>query len=309
MNSFNLDCLHRLRMLQHRQDQFRIAFPERGIVDFGVHVRGGLQAGLELARICLGQAGAVSFASGEWGPRVQVFTDQPGLACMGSQYGGWPVQMGDYFAIGSGPMRLHRGREKVLTQYGWQVNPGPVAVGVLESAQLPAQEVRHQMARECNIDPVHLYLCVAPTRSLAGTAQVVARSIEATLHKLFELQFDLTSITSAFGTAPLPPVSENDMTAIGRTNDAILYGADVRLWVDWSDQQIQEVGPQTPSRSSPEFGQPFAEIFRRSGGDFYKLDPMLFSAARVSFVSNLSGRTFVFGGLESDIVRRSFQEC
>ncbi len=134
----------------------------------------------------------------------------------------------------------------------------------------------------------------------------MARSVEATMHKLYELDVDLQTVTSGLGTAPLPPVGGDDLTAIGRTNDAILYGGRVTLWVDMTDQQIQQIGPQTPSNSSPEHGKPFAALFEACGGDFYKLDPMLFSAAQVTLISNLSGRQFRFGATRAAILNESF---
>ena len=136
--------------------------------------------------------------------------------------------------------------------------------------------------------------------------KIVARSVEATMHKLFELGIDLYKITSGIGTAPLPPVSSDDLVAIGRTNDSILYGGRVTLWVDLNDDEIAELGPKTPSNSSADYGKPFGEIFRESGGDFYKLDPMLFSAAEIRFISNLSGRQRSFGRLDEHIIEQSF---
>ncbi|MGI9519453.1 MAG: methenyltetrahydromethanopterin cyclohydrolase [Pirellulaceae bacterium] len=300
LNQMALDRLQRLESCAHR---LRIAFLEEGrVADFGVNMCGGLEAGLELARICLGGLGVINLLQSDDQPVIQVFTDQPALACMGSQYGGWPVRTDDYFAIGSGPMRLHRGKEPVLDKYGFAAHSREI-VGVLESGQLPNEDVIRYMADECEIDPSRIFLCVAPTRSLAGTIQIVARSVEATMHKLFELDVDLRKVTSGLGTAPLPPVSADDLIAIGRTNDAILYGGCVTLWVDMNDDEIERIGPETPSNSSSEFGKPFGEIFAVSGGDFYQLDPMLFSAAQVTFVSNESGKMFRFGETRLDIVR------
>ena len=48
------------------------------------------------------------------GLSVEVSTDHPLEACIGSQYAGWPVSVGKYFAMGSGPMRSVRGKEEVL---------------------------------------------------------------------------------------------------------------------------------------------------------------------------------------------------
>ena len=43
-------------------------------------------------------------------PVVQVVTDHPVQSCLASQYAGWAISEGKYFAMGSGPMRAVRGR-------------------------------------------------------------------------------------------------------------------------------------------------------------------------------------------------------
>ena len=141
----------------------------------------------------------------------------------------------------------------------------------------------------------NLTLLVAPTRSLAGTVQVVARSVETALHKLHTLRFDLQRVVSGCGFAPLPPVAADDLTGIGRTNDAVLYGGDVTLWVRGDDDSLEAIGPQVPSSASRDYGQPFGEIFERYGRDFYKIDPLLFSPAVVTFVNLDTGRYLRFG--------------
>ena len=263
IDQLNQNASRIVHSLKNRADSLRIRNHNGCIFDFGVDVRGGLLAGIELARICLGDAGIVNLIPGQGSGQtlIQVLTDQPGIACMGSQYGGWPVKTDVYFAIGSGPIRLRRGKEKVLGDYDWFDSESTEVVGVLEGSRLPGGDEIEYIANECDMDPARIILCVAPTKSLAGTIQIVARSVEATMHKLFELNVDLLKITNAMGTAPLPPVSENDLIAIGRTNDAILYGGCVTLWVDLTDEEINEIGPGTPSNSSSEFGKPFGEIF------------------------------------------------
>ena len=150
-----------------------------------------------------------------------------------------------------------------------------------------------------------LTLLVAPASSLAGTVQVVARSIETALHKLHELKFDVTQVVSGYGTAPLPPVAPDELAAIGRTNDAILYGGSVVLWVRGDDELLDAIGPKVPSSASQDHGEPFAEIFKRYG-DFYKIDPLLFSPAEVEFRNLKTGRCHRFGRLEPALVRKSF---
>ena len=119
----------------------------------------------------------------------------------------------------------------------------------------------------------------------------MARSVETALHKLAELKFDLSRIVSAHGTAPLPPVAANDLAAIGRTNDAILYGARVVLCVTGDDASLESIGPQVPSSASRDHGEPFATIFARYNHDFYAVDPHLFSPAEVVFQNIETGRS------------------
>jgi methenyltetrahydromethanopterin cyclohydrolase len=283
------------------------------IIDCGVESPGGLEAGRALAEVCMAGLGRVEVVPAEpsiWsGPAVQTTTDQPMHACMASQYAGWQIAEGKYFAMGSGPMRVAAAnserREALFDKL--QVSEQPnVAVGVLESSQLPPDEVCRKIAAACGVADDKLTLLVAPTASMAGTFQIAARSVETAMHKLSELDFDVHSVKSGWGVAPLPPVAKNDLEAIGRTNDAILYGARVVLYVRCDDDEIRDIGPRVPSNSSAAHGQPFIEIFEAAGRDFYKIDGHLFSPAQVTFDNLATGNVFAFGEVEPSIVRKSF---
>ena len=113
-------------------------------------------------------------------------------------------------------------------------------------------------------------------------------------------------LVSGFGSAPLPPPATDELQAIGRTNDAILYGGRVSIWVRADDAQLAEVGAKVPSNSSRDHGAPFAEVFARYNHDFYKVDPLLFSPARVVFHNLKSGRSHAFGRLAPDVLQKSF---
>lgn len=279
------------------------------LIDAGIEARGGLAAGIELARISMSGLGGVRIVPGELPspafPRVVVESDAPVAACMASQYAGWRLSVGKFFAMGSGPMRAAYGGEDLYDAIGHRESARR-AVGVLETAALPGPEVFRLVAEKTGVRPGSVILLVAPTRSLAGGVQVVSRSIETALHKLHLLGFDLGRVASGFGEAPLPPPAKDDLAAIGRTNDAVLYGARVTLWVSGDDDSIAEIGPRVPSSSSPDHGAPFAEIFARHGRDFYKLDPHLFSPAEVTFQSIESGKSHSFGRVEPALLERSF---
>jgi methenyltetrahydromethanopterin cyclohydrolase len=279
------------------------------ILDFGVNVPGGLQAGLGLARVCLSNLAEVSLVHGDVAgvscPFVQVLSDHPVLACMASQYAGWPISVGDYFAMGSGPMRAAQGTEELFDHIDGR-EQAPVAVGCLETRKLPDDAVVEHLCAAVKVAPAKLTLLTAPAASLAGNLQVVARSVETCLHKLHELKFDLRQVVSAFGSAPLPPVASDELTAIGRTNDAILYGGRVVLWVNADDDQLNELGGRVPSSAQPDHGEPFAEIFKRNEGEFYKIDPLLFSPAEVVFCNLKSGKSHAYGETMPGVLARSF---
>jgi methenyltetrahydromethanopterin cyclohydrolase len=272
------------------------------VIDAGVASPGGFAAGLAMARVCLADLAACAITPG---PLVQVATDHPVAACLASQYAGWQVQAGKWFGMGSGPMRAAYGREAIYDDIDGREDATAV-VGVLEARKLPTEEVVTHFAEKLARPPERLTLWVAPTASVAGTVQVVARSVETALHKLHALKFDLRTLRHGYGTAPLPPWSPDDLTALGRTNDAILYGGRVHLWVDADDDSLAEVGPKVPASSSPAFGKPFGELFAAAGHDFYKLDPHLFAPAEVVFHNRRSGRTFAFGRPAPDVLRHSF---
>ncbi|WP_254509658.1 methenyltetrahydromethanopterin cyclohydrolase [Anatilimnocola floriformis] len=288
-------------------DQYRVSQPRPGLLDCGVQSTGGLEAGRLVAEICLAGLASVSLVPAErslWhGPAVQVQTDHPISACMASQYAGWQLKGEKFFAMGSGPMRAAAHREAIFADIGCAEQPTRV-IGVLETSKLPPHEILEKIAADCHVEPKHVLLLCARTASLAGTMQVVARSVETALHKLHELKFDLKKVVSGYGVAPLPPIARDDLTAIGWTNDAVLYGGEVTLWVHADDDELHAIGPKVPSNSSADFGEPFAQIFHRYSGDFYKIDPLLFSPAVVTFVNLNSGRTHRFGTLQPGVLQQ-----
>ena len=278
-------------------------------IDCGIEAPGGLQAGLGLARVCLAGLGEVALTPGEVAdvpcPTVSVTTDHPVAACMASQYAGWQISVGKFFAMGSGPMRAAYGKEALFDVIPGREKP-TVAVGVLETRKKPDEAVMAYLIEKLELQPAGLTLLAAPAASIAGTIQVVARALETALHKLYELKFDLNQIVSGIGSAPLPPVAADEINAIGRTNDAILYGGRVNVWVRAEDDVLAEIGPKVPSSASADHGAPFADIFERYERDFYKIDPMLFSPAQIVFHNLNSGRSHVFGQVAPDVLSRSF---
>ena len=279
------------------------------VIDAGIEATGGLAAGVALAEMCMGGLGHVSLVSlpvdgGVW-PGVQVWTDHPAESCMAAQYAGWAINPEGFFAMGSGPLRAKARVEHELFEklgYAETVNRG---VLVLEGRTLPTDEVAEWIVAKAGIPARGLTLAIAPTASIAGGVQIVARVLETGLHKMDTIGFDVRRVVSAFGSAPRPPIAKSDVRAIGRTNDCILYGGQARYVVRAEDDELAELAERLPSTTSPDYGTPFYDIFKRYDSDFYKIDPMIFSPAEVSLASFTSGRTFHAGRVNADVLRQS----
>jgi methenyltetrahydromethanopterin cyclohydrolase len=287
------------------------------VVDAGVQVPGSLEAGRLFAEVCLGGLGKVRFCEldfGLWLPGVTVSVSHPPVACMAAQYAGWAVKKGKFFAMGSGPARaLYRG-EPLFEQLDYR-DQADVAVLALEGRKLPPEDVAEKVAVKCGVAPERLYLLVAPTASLVGSVQVAARVVETGLHKMLEVGFDIGTgregfvrVLSGFGTCPLAPIARDDLRAIGRTNDAVLYGGRAWYTVQADDAQIEAVIEQLPSSASRDYGTPFYDLFQRYDGDFYRIDPLLFSPAEVSINNVTSGRTFRAGGVNAEMIQKALLE-
>jgi methenyltetrahydromethanopterin cyclohydrolase len=279
------------------------------VIDAGSGVPGGFNAGLLLSEICMGGLGDVEYAvltlGGERFPGVQVRTDHPAESCMAAQYAGWVIQVDKYFAMGSGPLRAHARVEKELFEKLHYAEQAAVGVLVLETRELPTAAVAEWVAKKAGMSPAQLTFVVAPTASIAGGTQISARILETGLHKMETLGFDVRQVVSGIGTAPIPTLARNDMRAIGRTNDCILYGGQAHYVVRADDSAIADLAAKLPATASKDYGTPFYEIFERYDKDFYKIDPLLFSPAEVWLQSATTGKTWHTGKVNVEVLKKS----
>lgn len=283
------------------------------VVDAGIQMRGSIAAGLLIGEICMGGLGRVGLRGGSadgWPTWVEVRSSQPVLACLGSQYAGWSLSASKeegggkkFFSLGSGPARALAAKEALFAELGYR-DSAESGVLVLEVDRPPPPVVIDKLLRDCSLRPDALTLILTPTTSLAGTTQVVARVLEVALHKAHGLGYPLGQIVEGVASAPLPAPSADGVVAMGRTNDAILYGGRVHLTVRGDDAAARQLALQLPSRNSRDYGRSFADIFKEVEYDFYKIDGALFAPAEV-WVSNLdSGNTWHAGALNMDLLRR-----
>jgi methenyltetrahydromethanopterin cyclohydrolase len=284
------------------------------VVDAGIQAPGGLEAGRRVAEICLAGLGRVEIGPGspfpDWPYRVEVSASDPVTACLASQYAGWSLAHGEgegaYHAMASGPGRARAAKEELFQELGYRDDAARWGFFVLETDRAPPDELVARVAADCGLAPSALTFILTPTTSLAGAVQVTARVLEVALHKVHALGFPLARVRDGLGSAPLPPPSPDFLTAMGRTNDAILFGGEVQLFVDGPADDARELAEKLPSSSSRDYGKPFARIFQDAGHDFYKIDSMLFSPARVLVICLETGRTFRAGKLAPDLLGQSF---
>lgn len=282
-------------------------------IDCGIQAAGGLEAGRRMAEICLGGLGRVTLdttnADSSWPFMITVHANQPVLACLGSQYAGWCISVDDngkrYNVIGSGPARAIGSSEKLFDELGYR-DKADSACLVLEADSSPPRRLVEYVAEACQLPPDQLTFIYAPTSSLAGTVQIAARCLEVALHKAHELHFPLDRIVDGIASAPLSPPAPSFVAAMGRTNDAIIYGGRAQLYVSGDAMAARKLADHLPSLTSKDYGKPFADIFEAVKGDFYAIDRMLFSPAMVTVTALKTGESFEAGRIDSAVLSRSF---
>jgi len=279
------------------------------IIDAGIKIKGSEQAGKLIAEICMGGLGIINLKKTNtfphWPLETKVESKHPVISCLASQYAGWNLSHEKFYALASGPGRAIARREELFKDLQY-VDQSKFVYLVMEVDKIPPKEIIEKISNDCKTTAENIILILTPTQSISGVIQIVSRVSEVGLHKLHTLKFPLENVEEVCGSAPIPPVSKDFITSMGRTNDAILYGGNVELKVRGTDEQISKLAKNLPSTSSKDYGKPFAEIFKNYKGDFYAIDPNLFSPGKVTITSLETNKIFVEGKLNSDLLDKSF---
>ena len=289
------------------------------LIDAGIESAGGFLAGEMITEICLGGYGEAKVLPIQYGdvvlPSVYVQTDHPALSTLASQFAGWQIKANGFSAIGSGPARALALKPKKLYEKLRYKDESDFAVLVLETDKKPPEDAIRQIAESCSVSTEKLFLIVFSTSSLAGSTQVSGRIVETGLHKLERLGLDPLAAKHAWGYAPIIPLHPRSGEAMGRTNDAILYGGTANYIVSHDDdKKLENIVKQAPSTASKmmqearELAQKnprFLEIFKEAGFDFYKIDPNIFAPAIVSINNLKTGKTFRAGNLDIPVMKES----
>jgi methenyltetrahydromethanopterin cyclohydrolase len=312
--SVNRNALKLVRALCNKADEYGVVAKENElgtcIIDAGIEAEGSFFAGKMVTEICLGGLGKATISSMSIGklrlPSISVFTDHPAISTLGSQLAGWPIKIGNYSAVGSGPARALALKPKSTYAKISYKDESDTAVLVLETKKEPPREIITYISDSCRVAPDKLFLILVPTSSLAGFTQISGRIAETGLHKLAELGFDPKLVTHAWGYAPILPVHPDYVEAMGRTNDAILYGGVAYYAVNYEDDEaLMNLVEESVSSASKQYGRPFSEIFRDANLDFYKIDPGIFAPAVVTVNNVKTGKTLTAGRINVDVLMKS----
>ena len=312
VNEYGLDVFE--EMMDYADDlHVGIAELDNGatLIDAGVEENGGFEAGLYVSRICMANLADINFSSFDLGklsvPAIELTTDHPVIACMASQFAGWRIKVGKFFGMGSGPARALSLNPKELYEEINYTDDADEAVLILESNTMPDAEVTAEIAKACKVEPEDLYIVVVPTASIAGSVQISARGIETGVHRLEVLGFDINCITHAHGIIPISPLVGDDLKCMGSTNDCIMYCGRMYYAVDYDNvEELKGYVKSVPSMNSKDYGKPFYVTFKAAEFDFYKIDAASFAPAEVTVNELKSGKTFISGKINPDVLLESF---
>lgn len=283
------------------------------LIDMGLHAKGSNEAGVLFTRVTLGDMATVNL--GTWKLNddysfgsVELFVTEPLIACLGSQIAGWQLGTGEFATIGSGPARA---QAVIPTDYYLNMTPyrdrNDEVVLCIQDVRYPNDSIALEVAKECKVSPENVYLLIAPSASIVGGIQVSARMVEEVCHKMHAKGFDVSKVVNARGRTPIAPLVMDEVKAIGRINDAILYGGDAEFWVDATDEEIESVIDKLVSKtSSPYYPELFGVVFERAGRDFYKIDHDFHSIAKLQIHNVRTGKSFVAGEINYDVIQKSF---
>lgn len=285
------------------------------IVDMGLRRKGSWKAALLYTRATIGDLGVVNLGEFRLDERrsfssVEVFIDQPMIACVAAEMADWRIGNGEYAVIVSGPARAQAAVESdhYIKRTKYRDHYDKAAIACLQTVEYPDEKIAAEIAKACHVKEEDTYLLVSSSTCLTASAQVSARIIEQSCNKLFVSgKMSPEAIVMARGNAPIAPIVKDEDKMMGRINDALIYGSTVELWLDASDEKIAEIAPMLVAKhSSPCYGKPFEEIFIEHGRNFFNIPLDVHSIGRVIAHSVNTGKAFDSGEIDYDVLRKSF---
>ncbi len=281
------------------------------LVDMGLDCPGSWKAGQVFVEAGYGGMGKATYGQFELGsfclPSIDVWVDHPVLAVVASQAGCWQLGDGEFAEIGSGPARAVALADR-WSGHGYRDETADEVVVQLQTRRVPSNELCLTVAKACHVPAEKVYVVFAPTACLVGAIQVASRTVEQVMIKLFLHGFDIHSVRTGFGTAPVAPLTNDEAEAMGRVNDCLFYGATTVLYADAPDEAIQPILKKFcfDVNSGEFWGMPFAKIFEHFNRNWFAVPDLIDSPAKVVINSLQTGHSFVGGQINRAALHRSF---
>jgi methenyltetrahydromethanopterin cyclohydrolase len=280
------------------------------LVDMGLTCPGSWKAAQVFVEAGFGGLGKATFGKFELEPfcvpTIDVWVDNPVLAVVASQAGCWQLGDGEFAEIGSGPARAVALADR-WSGSGYHETADEVVLQ-LQTRHVPSDTLCRAVADACHIKPEQVYVVFAPTACLVGVTQVASRTVEQVMIKLFLHGFDIHTIRTGFGTAPVAPLTNDESVAMGRANDCLFYGATTVLNADAPDDAIEKILKKFcfDVNSGEFWGMPFAQIFSHFHHNWFEVPDLIDSPAKVIINSLQTGHSFVGGQINREVLSVSF---
>ncbi len=284
------------------------------VIDCGINKDGGWEVAKLFTKILFGGTNEIEY--GVFSDKINdinyrsviVSSDFPVLQQAGCNISGWELKKGHFAPILAGPGRtVARKPNDWFAKYSDYEDSHCEAVITVESSSIISSQEVKDLIQATGVLAKDLYILVAPSGSTVCSVQVAARILEQSLHRLCDEGFNLGAIIEAHGYAVVPPVVKDDLLAMGRLNDVLIYGGQATYTVDCEDSEIEKVISIVPSFNSTEYGRIFKDIYEENGCNFFNIDMRTYSPAKLVMINQRTGNVFSSGEINIELLAKSFK--
>ncbi len=282
------------------------------VIDTGLNCPGSWAAARFLVEATLGGLGQVQYSTMELEglelPQVEIYVDQPAIACLSCQLSGWPLpeakNQAGIVPLISGPARAVVCKDRFAQVVDYQ-DHSPEVVAAIQDNVLPDEKLTQLIATECKVDPRGVFILLAPTGSLVGSINVVARTLETAIWRLHTLGLDIKKTYSAWGKAPLPPVTKDEYQAMIRTNVYTYYGGTAAFFIEEDDEKIERIIKEIPlsPRTTRNYGRSFSELLDEAGGNIFNVTDFVHNVTKIIMHNSKTGSTFQEGEIDLQMLK------
>lgn len=286
---------------------------EATIIDCGVNVCGSWECAKLMTEILYGGLNKINYETfplaidDVYYNAVHVYSDYVVLQQAGCNISGWELKPGKFAPVLAGPGRLiSRKDNDWFKKYSDYSDKYHKAILTAEMSRIPSENEVIDLIEASGVEAKDVYILVASSGSIACSVEVSARIIEQSLHRLKEEGFNLKNIIEAHGFCVIPPVVKDDLLAMGRLNDCLIYGGQCTFTVDCEDIEISSIINKITSDKCKSYGAMFKDIYEENGCDFYKVPMEMYSPAKVVIINQKTGKIFKSGKINVEILSKSF---